>query len=119
MNCRKCLALSSLIVIFLLNFCFFISVNIAGEDNTAITITGIITNLEKAKKYITNDSYLQIVFLPSDGKVSMRTDGQGRMTYDSELARIDIPSTGAFTFERVSLKPGRYIIQPSFLNPLV
>jgi len=115
LHCTNNLKLSLLIAIFLLNFCVCIGSSIA-EENAAITITGVITNLEKAKKYIAKDSYLQLVFLPSDGQVSFKTDGEGRMTYESELAKINIPSTGNFIFETASLKPGQYLIAAQLLK---
>jgi len=77
---------------------------------TVMTITGIITNLEEAKKCIANDSYLQLVYFPPDGKLSVTADSKGREKYVSDLPRMDFPSNGTFSFSAKSLKPGKYII---------
>lgn len=75
-----------------------------------ITILGLITNLEDAERYLAEDSYLQLVRFPADGRLSCTTDGQGWLTYDSELAQIPIPHDGVFNFQVESLESGTYLI---------
>jgi hypothetical protein len=86
----------------------------------------VITNLEDAQEqYLAQDSYLQLVSLPADGRLSGSTDDQGRLAYDSDLARIPIPQDGVFAFQVGSLQPGTYVIaaqllrNSSFLMPLL
>jgi hypothetical protein len=82
-----------------------------------ITITGVITNLEDAEEYLAEDSYLQLVRLPPDGRLGFTTDDQGYLAYDSEFAQIPIPHDGIFTFLVESLEPGTYVIAAQlFLN---
>ncbi|RJP87111.1 MAG: hypothetical protein C4518_12790 [Desulfobacteraceae bacterium] len=78
-------------------------------------ISGRITNLNDAKAYITEASFLQIV--PSDSQMVFTTDAQGRKTYTSNLAFIDIPTDGSFVFETYGLVPGRYVIAVQLLKP--
>lgn len=88
-----------------------------AKASDAVVIIGFITNLEEAKEYITKDTYLQLLLVPSDGGVGFSTDEQGRTTYTSELPRIDIPSDGYFMFKTINLKPGRYVIVAQCLEP--
>ncbi|MFQ5812712.1 MAG: hypothetical protein ACE5I2_05920 [Anaerolineae bacterium] len=81
-----------------------------------ITISGLITNFEDAEQYLAEDSYLQLVRIPDDGKLSGTTDDQGRLVYDSDLAQISIPRDGAFTFQIESLEPGNYLIAVQLLR---
>jgi hypothetical protein len=91
-----------------------------------IAITGVITNLGDAEeRYLAEDSYLQLVRLPADGRLSGTTDDQGRLAYDSELAQSPIPSDGVFNFQVESLEPGTYVVaaqrlrNSSFMTPLL
>ncbi|MCU0598103.1 MAG: MopE-related protein [Desulfobacterales bacterium] len=86
-------------------------------DIKDIQISGVITNLEAAEKYITQDSYLQIVPFPADGDMDFSVDAKGRTVYTSDLAEIDFPSTDSFNFEIVTLPPGRYVIAAQMLEP--
>jgi len=96
----------------------FTASTIQNSDPLLFTIKGIITNLEKAKKYISEDSYLQLVYLSADGNVGFKTDSQGRKIYNSDLEKINIPSKGDFSFKISSLKPGKYIIAAQLLKAL-
>ena len=86
----------------------------------------MIANLEDAEQqYLAEDSYLQLVRFPADGRLHFTTDDQGRQALDSELAQIPIPHDGVFTFQIESLEPGTYLIatqllrNSSFLTPLL
>jgi len=83
---------------------------------SGITITGVIANLKDAKKYIAEDSYLQLVFVPTDGKISFETDGQGRLRVVSELGKSPFQPDGVFTFKLESLKSGSYRIVAQLLQ---
>ena len=82
-----------------------------------ITVTGRVTNLEVAKTYLSNDSYLQLLLVPPDGQLSGGTDEQGRMFYESELAKSTISSTGVFRLQAEDLNPGRYLVVIQMLQP--
>ena len=77
-----------------------------------ITISGLITSLEKVTPYLTESSYLQLVLLPDDGQVTVAIDNKAQIETisDSDLAQIPIPSDGVFSFQTESLEPGTYII---------
>ena len=82
-------------------------------------IKGRITNLNNAEIYITKDSNLQLVMIPSDGQLVFTTDAQGRLIYTSDLAVIDMPtpSDDYFLFETYGLLPGQYVIAAQYLEP--
>jgi hypothetical protein len=78
--------------------------------------SGVIANLKDVKKYIAEDSYLQVVFVPTDGKISFETDGQGRLRLVSELGKSSFQPDGVFTFKLESLKSGSYLIVAQLLQ---
>jgi fibronectin type 3 domain-containing protein len=82
-----------------------------------IQIEGAITNLDEAGKYLTKDSYLQIISFPADGNMDYTTDSKGRVAFTSDLTQIDMPSSGSFVFETANLAPGKYVIAAQLLNP--
>jgi fibronectin type 3 domain-containing protein len=82
-----------------------------------IQIEGTITNLDEAEKFITKDSYLQIVSFPADGEMDYTTDSKGRLAFSSDLADIDIPSSDSFAIETTNLPPGKYVIAAQLLDP--
>ena len=88
--------------------------NACGPDSQKIS--GRIANVNEFQLYITDDSYLQLVPY-SAGQMTFTTDGEGRRVYTSELATIDIPSTGEFLFETLGLVPGQYVIAVQDLEP--
>ena len=78
---------------------------------SGITIKGVITNLgDLDKNYLTQDSYLQLVFMSEDGQLSMTMYPDRGISYNSELMKIPIPNDGFFIFHLDSLEPGKYII---------
>lgn len=81
------------------------------------TISGQITNLVEAQAYISGDSYLQLVFYPADGQLAFSNDAQGRRIYTSDLAIVDIPDDGAFSFETTGLVSGDYVVAAQALAP--
>ena len=101
------------VVIVLLLMFLPASASTVEENN--ITITGAITNLKEVEKYITEKSYLQIIFLPPDGNVS-GVFYEGQLIYDSKLPKMDIPANGAFTFKIKDLDPGKYFIVVQYLK---
>ena len=114
--------------VFILIITAFVSFSCNGSDDgddggseiaaefIGITIKGRITNLNEAKDYVSADTSLQIVSLPSNHSVPFTIDGQGRYEYTSDLEIIAIPSTGSFAFEVDSLTPGEYIIALQLLD---
>ena len=81
-----------------------------------ITIKGKIINLEQIKKDISAKTYLQLVFLPEDGRINFTLDEKGRMALISSLPIISFPLDGTFIFETDELKPGKYLISNQFPN---
>ena len=79
-------------------------------DPNIQTISGQIANVSQIQPYLRNDSYLQLVLYPADGQMAFTTDGQGRRIYPSNLAIIDMPADGAFSFETTELSPGDYVV---------
>jgi len=88
-----------------------------NSNDRKVIITCKIGNLGEAKEYITEDSYLQVVKISLDGKSGFETDSRGRMIYNSDLIKMDIPPNGDFTFKLSILKPGKYIIATQRLEP--
>ena len=79
-------------------------------DPNIQNISGQIANVSQIQPYLRNDSYLQLVLYPADGQMVYTTDGQGRRIYPSDLAIIDMPADGAFSFETTELSPGEYVV---------
>lgn len=97
---------------------------------TGISISGVVTNLDEARSYLTEEYYLQLV--PGTGgqlsgdTVTLHSDGMftyiesGDITYvldrvlsahvESDLATAQISSDGSFTFQIDSLAPGAYFV---------
>jgi fibronectin type 3 domain-containing protein len=79
-------------------------------DPNIQTISGQIANVSQIQPYLRGDSYLQLVLYPADGQMVYTTDGQGRRIYPSNLAIIDMPADGAFSFEATELSSGDYVV---------
>jgi hypothetical protein len=83
---------------------------LAGEKKSGvIIIKGVITNLDDGKDRIKDDTYLQLVFVPPDGKVPMQVSA-AKVIYPSSLPKISVPATGPFSFECRGLRPGTYLV---------
>ena len=80
-------------------------------------ISGRISNLSEAQSYISDDSYLQLVFYPADGLPVFSNDTQGRRIYTSDLASVDFPDDGAFLIETSGLISGDYVVAAQVLDP--
>lgn len=87
-----------------------VSISLSVDPAYAITINGNIVNMGEAKKYVATDSYLQLVAMPADGRISGRTDDRGRYIYESNLPQTKMPKAGVFSISAPGLKAGRYII---------
>jgi len=88
---------------------FFYSLGFASN----LIIKGQIINVNDIKKYLTQDSYLQIVKRRPDATISFTLkveNGKLQAYYDSNLPKIAFPQNGKFTFEIDSLNPGSYFI---------
>ena len=103
LNCKR---LTVLAVAFSLAVFFSVTALAKG----GITIKGTIANLDRAEKFISRDTYLQLISFPKNNQVSFETDKRGRTKYSSNLAKIDLPPNGVFSFNLKELKPGRYLI---------
>ena len=84
-------------------------------DPNIQTISGQIANVSQIQPYLRDDSYLQLVLYPADGQMVYTTDGQGRRIYPSNLAIIDMPADGAFSFEATELSSGDYVVAAQLL----
>jgi len=82
-----------------------------GSDTRPVnlTIKGMITNIPEASERIKDDTYLQLVLMPPDGKLPIRVSG-GRITYVSALPKTAIPAKGSFSIECKALEPGKYVL---------
>ena len=87
-----------------------VSISLSADPTYAITINGNIVNMGEAKEYVAADSYLQLVAMPADGRISFRTDDRGRYIYESNLPQTKMPKAGVFSISALGLKAGRYII---------
>ncbi len=76
---------------------------------TVVTIKGVVTNLAEGIERITGDTYLQLVFLPPDGKLEVTAEA-GRISFTSSLPRVSMPAKGPFSFEGGGLGPGTYVV---------
>jgi fibronectin type 3 domain-containing protein len=90
-----------------------------GCQSGSQKIMGRITNLNDAEQYISDASYLQLVMFTTMKQLVSTTDAQGRRTYISDLAVIDMPSLSndSFVFETYGLLPGQYVIAAQSLEP--
>lgn len=91
------------------------TINVCEPDQQSVT--GRITNMMEAQAYINDDSYLQIVFYPADGLMTYTKDSRGRRVYDSDLAAVDVPPDGVFSFKTNLLFSGNYVIAAQRLSP--
>jgi hypothetical protein len=73
-------------------------------------LSGNIVNLAAARRHIDSRSYLQLVSLPPDRRLTYTSDNEGRVTYLSELARTEIAADGHFRLAVPPLQPGDYVI---------
>jgi hypothetical protein len=80
-------------------------------------LRGKIVNLKKASKYINDESYLQLLFVPDNAGVSFETDNKGRTIYPSDLPKTSFSKNGAFSFKMKITKSGKYVIVVQKLNP--
>jgi len=116
MICIRCWNFNLYLLPILFSF-IVLGISNAEERENTIIITGVITNIEKAKEYIDKDSYLQLVYIPPNGTILAKTDWNGRTIYESDLAKINIPSDGAFTFKTSDLASGKYVISAQAIMP--
>lgn len=85
------------------------------EENTLrtkIELVGSVINFSEAAKYITRESYFQIVKIPENHKLDGHFDGQGRIKVNSTLPKLKISKNGSFAGNLLSLEPGDYTIVP-------
>lgn len=80
------------------------------EAFSGITIKGVISNWAAAKKYICEDSFLQLIALSKGGGIIMAIDSQGRRIIESMFPKVSIPANGNFTLNFESLDAGKYAI---------
>jgi hypothetical protein len=89
---------------------FVYGCNLTSNDISEITIKGVISNLKDAMSFIDEKTYLQLVFVPEDGRVTGQIADGGRLVYDSTLQKIPIPEDGIFTLRPDRLRRGKYLI---------
>jgi len=84
---------------------------------SSITITGTIADIKRIKSYIEEDSYLQMVEMPSSGNFSMIVSSKKTLIYKSDLPRIKIPSSGVFLYQMENIPSvGTYLMAVQLLN---
>lgn len=93
------------------------SVILAAVPADAVTIKGKILNMDEARKYLHPDCFLQLVRLGKNGGISMKTDARGRLVYESKLAHVEMPKSGAFSISTSGLEAGEYIVVVQNLDP--
>jgi hypothetical protein len=81
-----------------------------AEPAPELTITGSITNLAEFAALVVPETYVQLVPMPEDGDVGVSTDDQGRLAYNSDLPRLPVPDSAAFSFAVPTIAPGKYFI---------
>lgn len=83
-----------------------------GSDTRPVnlTIKGVITNISEVAEWIKDDTYLQLILVPPDGKVELKSDGEGRITYISVLPKTAVPAKGSFSIVCNALAPGKYLV---------
>jgi hypothetical protein len=94
-----------------------VSVSLAAGPADSITIKGKIVNMDEAKKYVAADSFLQLVYPGKDGSLGVRSDGRGRLVYESKLAQVKMPKSGQFSISALGLEAGKYLIAGQKLEP--
>ena len=102
-----------LFVIFVVSFGTGIETPLCN-DSVNVTINGTITNMEAMRKYMDNDTFLQIVKLPPSG-CATNQDDRGRHYLKSNLKKVSFPQNGTFKIQ-TNLLPGRYIICGQYFN---
>jgi len=89
----------------------------AGESKTVhLKINGTIQNFKEFAACVVPETYIQLVPMPADESYSVATDDKGRVTFQSDLAKLPVPKKAAFTFDVSSIPPGRYAIAAQRLN---
>ena len=90
----------------------------ATRTDPPITVKGRIADPESTKKYISQNTYLQLVPVMKGGNVTLKVNGKGRLLFDSDLPRIPFPADGMFEFARLDcLKHGAtYLVAVQDLN---
>jgi hypothetical protein len=83
---------------------------------SGINISGVITNLDEARPYLTEASYLQLV-VASDEVTFMLDASFKEVRLDSHLAKIPIPPDGVFSFQVENLEAGKYFVTAQKFNP--
>ena len=94
-----------------------VSFSVGADTSESLIVAGKIANMDEAKKYLASDSFLQVVNTGKGGRVALRSDGRGRLTYQSKLAKAEIPKSGIFSLSTSGLQPGRYVIACQKLEP--
>ena len=93
------------------------ALNVAAGTASPTTIKGKIMNMEEVKKYLAEDTYLQLVHPGKGGGLAVKSDGRGRLTYESNLAQVKMPKSGEFSISASGLEPGTYLIAGQKVEP--
>jgi hypothetical protein len=93
-----------------------------SKSEASVTISGKITNIQYLLQYIDKDTVLQLIKLPKSGFATDQDD-RHRFYYKSNLAKIQFPKAGVFTFS-ANLGPGKYFLSGQFftngrVNPML
>lgn len=110
-----------LFTITLLSILFFqlpimAEVKKGSNTYTKIKIVGSIINFSEIAKYMSKESYFQIVKIPKNDRINGYIDGKGRLKVDSELPILEISADGLFPDKILNLEPGKYTIFPQLLG---
>ena len=84
---------------------------------TNVEIKGSIINFSEASKYMTKESYFQIVKIPENRKLNGFFDSKGRIKVNSEHPKLNITKNGTFNSNLLNLEPGDYTIVPQLFSP--
>jgi len=76
----------------------------------SLVLKGSIKNFDEFLALVVPETYIQLIPLPSDGSYSFKTDDQGRFSYASDLPRLEVPKTAAFSFSVPKALPGKYFL---------
>ncbi len=79
------------------------------SGKAAVTIRGVITNLLAGKARITPDTYLQLLLIPPDGKLSVKAEA-GFLSFPSSLPTVSMPAKGPFSLTCSGLASGTYVL---------
>jgi len=84
----------------------------APRQAEGVTITGRVTNLKAVRPYMSEESYVQLIALPSGKHLSIggTIDAEGWVTWKSDLAKSPISSNGRFRLHASELTPGSYLV---------